>query len=37
MAGRFYGPEASLLDDSYKIPECKRVPGQKYGGERAVS
>ena len=26
MAGRFYGPEASLIDGSYKIPECKRVP-----------
>ena len=26
MAGRFYGPEASLIDDSYKIPEYKRVP-----------
>ena len=26
MAGRFYGPEASLSDGSYKIPECKRVP-----------
>jgi len=23
MAGRFYGPEASLIDGSYKIPECK--------------
>jgi len=26
MAGRFYGPEASLIDGSYKIPECKRLP-----------
>jgi hypothetical protein len=26
MAGRFYGPEASLIDGSYKIPECKWVP-----------
>jgi hypothetical protein len=26
MAGRFCGPEASLIDGSYKIPECKRVP-----------
>jgi len=26
MAGRFYGPEASLIDGSRKIPECKRVP-----------
>jgi hypothetical protein len=26
MAGRFYGPKASLIDGSYKIPECKRVP-----------
>jgi len=26
MAGRFYGPEASLIDGSYKIPQCKRVP-----------
>ena len=26
MAGRFYGPEASLIDGSYKIPEFKRVP-----------
>ncbi len=25
MAGRFYGREASLIDGSYKIPECKRV------------
>jgi hypothetical protein len=24
MAGRFYGPEASLIDGSYKIPECIR-------------
>ena len=24
MAGRFYGPEDSLIDGSYKIPECKR-------------
>jgi hypothetical protein len=37
MAGRFYGPKASLIDGSYKIPECKRVPRQKQGGERAVS
>ncbi|MFC2038102.1 DUF1214 domain-containing protein [Chloroflexota bacterium] len=26
MAGCFYGPEASLIDGSTKIPECKRVP-----------
>jgi hypothetical protein len=26
MAGRFYVPEASLSDGSYKIPECKRAP-----------
>jgi len=26
MAGRFYGPKASLIDGSYKIPQCKRVP-----------
>jgi hypothetical protein len=26
MAGRFYGPEASLLDGSYMIPGCNRVP-----------
>jgi hypothetical protein len=26
MVGRFYGPEASLFDGSYKVPECKRVP-----------
>jgi hypothetical protein len=26
MAGRFYDPEASLIDGSYKISECKRVP-----------
>jgi hypothetical protein len=26
VAGRFYGPEVSLIDGSYKIPECKRVP-----------
>jgi hypothetical protein len=26
MAGRFYGPEASLIDGSYKIPEFNRVP-----------
>ena len=26
MAGRFYGPEASLIDGSCKIPEHKRVP-----------
>jgi hypothetical protein len=26
MAGRFYGPEASLIDGSTKIPACKRVP-----------
>ena len=25
-ADRFYGPKASLIDGSYKIPECKRVP-----------
>jgi hypothetical protein len=25
MAGRFYGPEASLIDGSYRNPECKRV------------
>jgi hypothetical protein len=25
-AGRFYCPEASLIDGSDKIPECKRVP-----------
>ncbi len=24
MVGRFCGPEASLIDGSYKIPECKR-------------
>jgi hypothetical protein len=23
MAGRFYGPGDSLIDGSYKIPECK--------------
>jgi len=26
MAGRFYDPAASLLDGSYKIPECRQVP-----------
>ena len=26
MAGRFNGPQASLVDGSYKIPEFKRVP-----------
>jgi hypothetical protein len=26
MASRFYDPEASLIDGSYKIPQCKRVP-----------
>jgi hypothetical protein len=26
MAGRRNGPEASLIDGSYKIPECKRMP-----------
>ena len=26
MAGRFYGPEASQIDGSCKIPECKRMP-----------
>jgi hypothetical protein len=25
MPGRFYGPAASLIDGSCKIPECKRV------------
>lgn len=33
MAGSFYGPKALLIDGSYKIPECKRVPRQKQGGE----
>jgi hypothetical protein len=26
MAGRFSGPQASLIDGAYKIPEGKRVP-----------
>jgi len=37
MAGRFHGPEASLIDGSYKVPECNRVPRQKLGGEKTVS
>jgi len=37
MAVRLYGPEASLIDGSYKIPECKRGPSQKQGGEKTVS
>jgi hypothetical protein len=26
VAGRRNGPGASLIDGSYKIPQCKRVP-----------
>ena len=26
LSGRFYGPEAALINGSYKIPECKRGP-----------
>ena len=37
LAGRFYGPKASLIEGSYKIPECKRMPWQKQGGERTPS
>jgi len=37
MAVRLYGPEALLIDGSYKIPECKRGPSQKQGGEKTVS
>ena len=36
IADRFYRAEASPIEGSTKVLECKRVPWQKLGGEKTV-